>query len=159
ERWERTRSGEGQVVLLGGEPGIGKSRLVYAFKDRIANEPHCWLESHCLPNHENSALHPIIDLLRRTLAFQENDEPLTRLEKLESELGNGGLSLTVWVPPLAPLLPLPVPENYPRLTLTPEAQKERTHAAVQSWLLSMERQGLVLVFEDLHWADPSTLEM
>jgi predicted ATPase/class 3 adenylate cyclase len=160
ERWERARSGEGQVVLLGGEPGIGKSRLVYAFKDRIANEPHRWLESHCSPNHENSALHPIIDLLRRTLAFQGDDEALTRLHRLEREVGKYGLSLTDCVPLLALMLSLPVPENYPRLTLTPEAQKERTHEAVQSWLLSMaEREGLVLVFEDLHWADPSTLEL
>jgi predicted ATPase len=147
-------------VLLSGEPGIGKSRLVHAFRERIANEPHRWLESHCSPYHESSALHLIIDLLRRPLAFQGDEEPPTKLERLERELGEYGLSLTGCVPLLASLLSLPVPVNSPRLTLTPEAQKERTHLAVQSWLLSMaEREVVVLVFEDRHWADPSTLEL
>ena len=105
-------------------------------------------------------MHPIIDLLQRQLAFLSDDEPVTKLGRLERGLGEYDLPLTDYVPLLAPLLSLPVPEKYPRLTLTLEAQKERTHIAVQSWLLSIaERKGLVLVFEDLHWADPSTLEL
>ncbi|MBV8356539.1 MAG: AAA family ATPase [Deltaproteobacteria bacterium] len=160
ERWDRAQSGEGQIVLLSGEPGIGKSRLVQAFREQIRGAPHRWLESHCSPYHQNSALHPIIELLQRTLAFQSDDEPLTKLARLERGLEEYGLSLTDCVPLLAPLFSLPVPEKYPRLTLTLEAQKERTQIAVQSWLLSIaEREGLVMVFEDLHWADPSTLEL
>jgi class 3 adenylate cyclase/tetratricopeptide (TPR) repeat protein len=160
ERWQRARNGEGQVVLLSGEPGIGKSRLVQALKERIATQPGKWLECHCSPYHQNSPQHPIIDLLQRQLAFQSGDDSSARLERLERELQQCDLGLPDHVPLLAPLLSLPVPEKYPRLTLTLEAQKEKTHVAVESWLFSMaEREGMVLVIEDLHWADPSTLEL
>jgi class 3 adenylate cyclase len=160
ERWERAGSGEGQVMLLSGEPGIGKSRLVQAFRERIADEPHRWLESHCSPYHQNSAHYPFIDLFQRLLEFESLDDSSVKLSKLERGLRKYDLSVGDYLPLLAPLLSLPVPDKYPRLTLTLEAQKEKTNAAVQSWLLSMaEREGLVLVFEDLHWADPSTLEL
>ncbi len=160
ERWERARNSEGRVVLLNGEPGIGKSRLIQAFKERIATEPHRWLECHCSSYHQNSALHPVIELLQRLLGFQSQDDPLAKLEKLEHELREVDLPLTDYLPLLASLLSLPVSENYPQLTLTLEAQKEKTHVAVQSWLLSLaQREGLVLLLEDLHWVDPSTLEL
>jgi class 3 adenylate cyclase/tetratricopeptide (TPR) repeat protein len=160
ERWERAKGGEGQVVLLSGEPGIGKSRLVQVFKERFAAEPGKWLECHCSPYHQNSALYPIIDLLQRWLGFQSGDEPSAKLVKLERELKKYDLPLAELMPPLATLLSLPLPEQYPRPMLTLEAQKEANYRAVQSWLLAVvEGEGLALLSEDLHWADPSTLDL
>ena len=99
-------------------------------------------------------------MLQRLLRFEPHDEPAQKLAKLVNGLEQYGLPLTDYVPLIAPLLTLPVPETYPRLTLTLEAQKEKTYLAVQSWLLTIaERAGLALVFEDLHWADPSTLAL
>jgi class 3 adenylate cyclase/tetratricopeptide (TPR) repeat protein len=160
ERWERARSGEGQLLLLSGEPGIGKSRLVQAFKERTAAEPITWLECHCSPYSQNSAHHPIIDLLQRLLEFEGSDDSAVKLSKLECGLKKYDLPVADYLPLLASLFSLSVPEEYPRLTLTLEAQKEKTHVAIQSWLLRIaEREGLVLLTEDLHWADPSTLEL
>ncbi|HUA32638.1 MAG TPA: adenylate/guanylate cyclase domain-containing protein [Candidatus Binataceae bacterium] len=161
ERWERAPNHEGQIVLVSGEPGVGKSRLLQAFKEEVAKEPdRCWLECHCSPYHQNSALYPVIDLLQRLLRFEPLDGPVQKLAKLVEGLEQYGLPPAENVSLIAPLLTLPVPETYPRLTLTLEAQKEKTYFAVQSWLLTIaERTGLALVFEDLHWADPSTLEL
>ena len=160
QRWAQARGGEGQVVLLTGEPGIGKSRLVQGFKERIAMEPSTWLECHCSPYHYNSAHYPVIDLLQRFLEFESNDDSLVKLSKLERGLRKYGLPVTDYLPLLASLLSLPVPEEYPGLTLTLEAQKEKTHLAIHAWLLAIaEATGLVLLFEDLHWTDPSTLEL
>jgi len=161
ERWERALNGEGQIVLVSGEPGIGKSRLLQAFKEPVAEElDRVWLECHCSPYHQNSALYPVIDLFQRLLRFEHHDEAAQKLAKLVESLEQYGLPPADYVPLIAPLLTLPVPETYPRLTLALEAQKKKTYLAVQSWLLTIaERAGLALVFEDLHWADPSTLEL
>jgi class 3 adenylate cyclase len=160
ERWQRARNGQGQVVLISGEPGIGKSRLVQAFKERTVTEPGRWFECHCSPYHQNSAHYPVIDLLQRFLEFESNDSYLVRLSKLEGGLRRCDLAVADYLPLLASLLSVPVPEKYPRLTLTLEAQKEKTHLAIQAWLLAIAQiTGLVLLFEDLHWADPSTLEL
>jgi class 3 adenylate cyclase/tetratricopeptide (TPR) repeat protein len=160
QRWERAREAEGQVVLLSGEPGIGKSRLAQAFKEQATAESITWLECHCSPYYQNSAHYPVIDLLQRWLEFQNLDDSSAKLEKLEDGLKKYDLPLADYLPLLAPLLSLPVPEEYPRLTLTLEAQKEKTHRAIQSWLLKIaEPEALVLLIEDMHWADPSTLEL
>jgi class 3 adenylate cyclase/tetratricopeptide (TPR) repeat protein len=160
ERWERAKNGEGQVVLLSGEPGIGKSRLIQAFKERVAAEPGKRLEGHCSPYHQNSALRPVIDLLLGLLGLQSDDDPSAQLAKLEYELEKYDLPLSDHLPLLGGMLSLPLPAQYPRPTLTLEAQKEKNYQAIESWLLSVaEREGLALLFEDLHWADPSTLEL
>jgi predicted ATPase/class 3 adenylate cyclase len=158
--WERTKGGEGQVVLLSGEPGIGKSHLVQAFKERIVTGPSGWLECHCSPYRQNSAHYPVIDLLQRLLEFESGDSYSVKLSKLERGLRRYDLAVADYLPLLASLLSVPVPEEYPRLTLTLEAQKEKTHLAIQAWLLAIAQiGGLVLLIEDLHWADPSTLEL
>ena len=158
--WERTNGGEGKVVLLSGEAGIGKSRLVQAFKERIVTRTNRWLECHCSPYRQNSAHYPVIDLLQQFLEFENSDSYLVKLSKLEDGLRRYDLAVDDYVPLLASLLSLPVPEKYPRLTLTLEAQKEKTHLAMQAWLLAIAQiGGSVLLFEDLHWADPSTLEL
>lgn len=160
ERWERAWNGEGQVALVAGEPGIGKSHLVQALKQHVTAVAGKWLECHCSPYHQNSALHPVIELLRSLLGLDSDEEPSAKVARLESELEKYDLPLSNHVPLLGAMLSLPLSEKYARPTLTVEAQKEANYQAVLSWLLSVaEREGLALMFEDLHWADPSTLEL
>ncbi len=160
ERWERAKEGEGQVVLLSGEAGVGKSRLVQTLKERAATESHTRLECRCSPYYQNSALYPVIDLLQRLLQFKRDDTPEAKLTKLEGALEPYGFALPEVVPLFASLLFLSLSERYPPLTLTPQKQKEKTQQAVLAWLLKeAERQPVRFVVEDLHWADPSTLEL
>ena len=160
ERWTQVKEGTGHVVLLSGEAGIGKSRLVQVLKDHAAGEAHTRLECRCLPYHQNSALYPLIDLLHRTLRWQENEGSAERLEKLEHALGQYRLSLDETVPLLAALLSLPLPDGcYPALTLTPQRQKQKTLEVILTIMLELtERQPVLFIVEDLHWVDPSTLE-
>jgi class 3 adenylate cyclase len=159
-RWAQSQDGLGQVVLLSGEAGIGKSRLVQVMKDRIADTPHTRLECRCSPYYQNTALYPIIDLLERALHFQR-DEPLdAKLEKLERALSQYRFTLHETVPLFATLLSLPLPEaRYAPLSLTPERQKQKTLETLLAAVLEMaERQPVLFILEDLHWVDPSTLE-
>ncbi|MBI3304392.1 MAG: AAA family ATPase, partial [Deltaproteobacteria bacterium] len=164
ERWMQARGGAGQVVLLGGEAGIGKSRLVQVLKEQVAGEPHTRLECRCSPYYQNSALYHVIDLLQRVLQFQREDSPEEKLRRLENALEVGATHASPLqidtLPLFAALLSLPLPERYPPLTLTPQKQKEKTQQAVLAWLLKeAERQPVRFDVEDLHWADPSTLEL
>jgi class 3 adenylate cyclase/predicted ATPase len=159
-RWAQSQGGLGQIVLLSGEAGIGKSRLVQVVKDRIADTPHTLLECRCSPYYQHTALYPIIDLLERALHFQR-DEPLdAKLEKLERALSQYRLALHETVPLFATLLSLPLPEaRYAPLSLMPERQKQKTLEALLAAVLEMaERQPVLFILEDLHWVDPSTLE-
>ena len=160
ERWAQVKDGTGHVVLLNGEAGIGKSRLVQVLKDHAAGEAHTRLECRCSPYHQNSALYPLIDLLHRALRWQENEAPADRLEKLKHALGQYRLALDETVPLLAVLLSLPLPEGrYPQLTLTPQRQKQQTLEVILTLVLELaERQLVLFIVEDLHWIDPSTLE-
>ncbi|MBI3801912.1 MAG: adenylate cyclase, partial [Deltaproteobacteria bacterium] len=134
--------------------------LVQVLKEQIAIEPHTRLECRCSPYHQNSALHPVIELLQRVLQLQREDSSEEKLSKLERALEPYGFALLEVVPLFASLLSLPLPERYPPLTLTPQKQKEKTQHAVIIWLLKeAERQALLSAWEDLHWADPSTLEL
>jgi len=160
ERWEQTRDGNGQVVLLSGESGIGKSRLVQVIKDHLAEEPHTRLECRSSPYFTNSALYPIIDMVQRTLRFQVDDTPETKLDKLEQNLRQYRLPLEETVPLFGALLSLPVPEDrYPALNLTPQRQRQKTLEAIFAVILELaEQQPVLFILEDLHWTDPSTLE-
>jgi TOMM system kinase/cyclase fusion protein len=161
ERWERVKEGQGQVVLLSGEAGIGKSRLLQVLREREASEAHTRLECRCSPYYQNTALYPVIDLLQRVLRFSREDSPEEKLSKLEQALvgAHSRAPQHDAVPLLASLLSLPLPDRYPPLTLTPQKQKEKTQQAVLMWLLQeAERQPVRFDVEDLHWADPSMLE-
>jgi predicted ATPase len=158
ECWERVKEGQGRVVLLSGEAGIGKSRLVRVLRERIGGEAQTWLECRCSPYHQNSALYPIIDLLQRVSGFTREDSPEEKLAKLVGAQHAAPLPPDT-VPLFASLLSLPLPERYPPLNLTPQRQKQKTLEALLTWLLAeAERQPVAFIVEDLHWADPSTLE-
>jgi len=161
ERWEQTKSGQGQVVLLTGDAGIGKSRLVQVLKDHVTNEPHVRWECRSLSYFENTALFPITDLLQRLLRFQAEDTPNTKLEKLEHALSQYRLPLEESVPLFVPLLSVPMPEHhYPPLNLSPQRQRQKTLETIVAILLELaEHQPVLFIVEDLHWTDPTTLEL
>jgi TOMM system kinase/cyclase fusion protein len=159
ERWAQARDGLGQVVLLNGEAGIGKSRLVQILQEHIAAEPHTRLEWRCSPYMQQSPLHPVIEQLHRLLHWRPDDAPAEKLRTLEETLAAYDLALPEMVPLFAALLSLPLPERYPPLTLTPQRQRQKTLDALLAWLLTeATRQPVLLIVEDLHWIDPSTLE-
>jgi class 3 adenylate cyclase len=162
ERWAQVKEGLGQVVLLSGEAGIGKSRLVQMLKEYVAAEPQAWLiPCQCSPYYRNTALYPLIDVLERVaLRFDREESPPQKLSKLEGFLVQYGLPLAEAVPLFAALLSLPLSAAYAPLTMSPEQQKQQTmHAFLTIFLRVAARQPLLFVMEDLHWVDPSTLEL
>ena len=160
DRWEQVTEGHGQVVLLSGDAGIGKSRLVQAVRERLVDEPHSWLEARASAYHVNSALHPVIGLLEQALLLAREDSAEEKVAKLEAALGRAGFSVPEVLPLFATLLSVPLPERHPPLQLSPEAQRQRTLESLVAWLFTLTgAQPLVLVVEDLHWIDPSTLEL
>jgi AAA ATPase domain/Adenylate and Guanylate cyclase catalytic domain len=160
ERWAYVTEGMGQVVLLMGEAGIGKSRLVQVLIEHVADAGHVWLEGQGSPYYQHTALYPLIELLERAvLCFEREEPPPQKLHKLEGCLRQYGLPLAEVVPLFAALLSLPLPAAYVPLSISPEQQKQHTFHALLTLLLRMAaQQPLLLVMEDLHWVDPSTLE-
>jgi predicted ATPase/class 3 adenylate cyclase len=161
ERWAQVKDGLGQVVLLSGDAGIGKSRLVQVLTEQVAAEPQAWLTPcQCSPYHQHTALYPMIDLLERVvLRFEREESSQQKLHKLEGFLVQYGLPLAETVPLFAALLSLPLTADYAPLTVSPEQQKQQTLHALLTVLLRIAAQEPVLfVMEDLHWVDPSTLE-
>ena len=160
-RWEQSKAGLGQVVFISGEAGIGKSALVERLRAQVRAEGLPRMAFRCSPYHTNSALYPVITHLERLLQFEPDDPPATRLAKLEAGLRPSGLPLAEVVPLLAGLLSVPLPaERYAPLTLTPQQQKQQTLDALVAWLAAeAERQPVLVAWEDLHWADPTTLEV
>jgi class 3 adenylate cyclase/predicted ATPase len=160
ERWAQVKAGHGHVVLLTGDAGIGKSRLVQMLKEHIANQPYtCW-ECRSLSYLENTALFPLTDLFQRLWQFQAEEAPDAKLEKLEHALSQYRLPLEETVPLFAPLLSLALPEDrYPPLNLSPQRQRQKTLETVVAILLELaEHQPVLFIIEDLHWTDPTTLE-
>ena len=161
ERWAQVKEGLGQVVLLSGEAGIGKSRLVQGLTEQVATEPEAWLTPcQCSPYYQNTALYPMIDLLERVaLRFDREESSQQKLNKLEGFVVQYGLPLAETVPLLAALLSLPLTADYAPLTVSPEQQKQKTlHALLTITLRIAAQQPVLFVMEDLHWVDPSTLE-
>ena len=158
QRWTQAQAGAGQVVLLSGEPGIGKSRLVQELKDQTKQDGATQIAFQCSPYHQNSALYPITEHLQRLLQYTPGDTPQTKLDKLQQTLRHYRFSQPDTLPLLAALLSLPHPEGVPPLTVSPQKQKELTQMILVAWLIEeTERQPVYNSWEDVHWADPSTL--
>jgi class 3 adenylate cyclase len=158
-RWARAKTGEGQVVLIGGEAGIGKSRLTATLMERLGAEPHTRLRYFCSPQHTDSALYPIIGQMERAAGLAHDDAPRARLDKLEAVLAQTSTSIEDTAL-FAEMLSLPSDGRYPAPDLTPQQRRQRSLEALISQLEALARQSPVLmVFEDAQWTDPTSLEV
>ncbi len=158
DRWEQARGGEGQVVLLAGEAGIGKSRITQALRERISEEAHTDVRYQCSPHYQSTALHPFIAQLERAAGLAESDDEQTRLGKLEALLRTAADDITDTMPLLAALLSIATGSRYTALELGPQQQMQRTQEALLDHLTALAtRQPVLVLFEDTHWADPTTM--
>jgi predicted ATPase/class 3 adenylate cyclase len=158
-RWEEAKRGDGCVVLIAGEPGIGKSRIAQTVVERLGGEPHTRLRYFCSPHHQDSALYPSIAQLERAAGFRREDKVEQRLAKLEAVLTQGTNDLSEAVPLLADLLSIPAGDRYPQLNLTPQKRKEKTLHTLLAQLEGLAaRQPVLMMWEDVHWSDPTTRE-
>ena len=157
-RWSKAKSAEGQVVLLSGEPGIGKSRLTAALLERLAAEPHTRLRYFCSPQHTDSPLYPIISQMERAAGFAHDDTAKAKLDKLNALLAHS------FTPPqdaalFAEMLSLPNHGRNPTLELDPQQRRQKTLEALTAQVEALSRSNPVLMFfEDVHWTDPTSLE-
>jgi class 3 adenylate cyclase/predicted ATPase len=158
-RWQRAKNGDGQVVLLSGESGIGKSRIIAAMPDVLQREPHIRLQRFCSPYHINSALYPVIRALERAAEFAPDDAPETKVNKLEALLAPTSPP-TEDIRLLTELLSIPTGDRFQPLNLTPQGKKEKTFEALLRQLEGLTRQRpVLLVYEDVHWIDPTSCEL
>ena len=156
-RWERALDGEGQVALIVGEAGIGKSRLVQRFREQITGTPHIWVEAGAGAFFQNTPFYPVTEMLRQMLGEIPAEN---QLAQLETRLQLAGLNPAEAIPLIAPLLNLPLPQDYPPSTLSPDQQRRRLLTTLVEWVLGSARaRPLIIATEDLHWVDPSTLEL
>jgi class 3 adenylate cyclase/tetratricopeptide (TPR) repeat protein len=160
ERQRLAWKGEGQIILISGEAGIGKSRLAAALAERVAREPHTEFRYQCSPYHSNSALRPVIDQLERAAGFRAGDTTELRLDKLEALLALGTTRVQVVAPLFSALLSIPFGDRYPQLAFSPAQQRRRTLAALLDQFESHARQKpILLLIEDAQWADDTSLEL
>jgi len=158
-RWEEARRGEGRVILLTGEPGIGKSRVVRALRDRLGSDPHTLLSYFCSPYHQSSALYPHIIQLNRAAGIERDDSAAIKLDKLHSLLAQSGGNFTEDMPLFAALLSISGGGHHPLPEMAPKVRKKRTLAALLDQLKRLAaHQPALVVYEDLHWIDPTSLE-
>jgi class 3 adenylate cyclase/predicted ATPase len=160
DHWQHVRDGDGHLLLIIGEPGIGKSRLIRRFHERIAGTPHTWIEVTAAPFFRNTPLYPVSENLRRAFSRRGDESLEEQLAQLESSLVLAGLNPSEAIPLIAPLLNLELPAKFRRSGLSAEHQRRRLLALLVEWLVGLARvQPIVMVTEDLHWVDPSTLEL
>src|SRR6202011_5656463 len=158
-RWARAKNGEGQVVLLSGEAGIGKPRLPAALLESVSAEPHMRLRYFCSPQHTDSALYPIISQMERAAGFTHGDNAQAELDKLNAMLVQSSTSAQD-AALFAEMLSLPNDGRYPTLELTPQQRRQRTLEALTAQIARLARQRPVLmIVEDAHWIDPTSLEV
>ena len=157
-RWSKAKIGEGQVVLLSGEAGIGKSRLTAALLERLATEPHTRLRYFCSPQHTDSAFYPIIGQMERAAGVAHDDAPQAKLDKLDAVLAQTSTSIQD-AALFAEMLSLPNDGRYPALDLAPQQRRQKTLEALTSQLAELaKRHPVLMIFEDAHWIDPTSLE-
>jgi class 3 adenylate cyclase/predicted ATPase len=157
--WQQAQNGDGQVVLLSGEAGIGKSRLLRELREEVVKVGGARIEFRCSPYHQNSSLYPCIQHLHRVLGLARGDSPEAGLRKLETKLSEYRFPRGDTAALLASLLSLPSPDGATSLNLNSQKQKEKTQEALLAWILEeAQRQPICCAWEDLQWADPSTLE-
>ncbi len=159
DRWNQAASGLGQIVLLSADAGMGKSRLLSAFRQGLAGGDFQAIDTGCSAHHHNTAFHPVSQLLKRLAKFEAADTDESKLAKLESLLKGWNLPLESVVPLMVDLVGIPLGPRYAALEGTPERRKQKTiEALVESMLVASESQPLLITIEDLHWIDPSTLQ-
>jgi tetratricopeptide (TPR) repeat protein len=159
-RWEQAKRREGRVVLVTGEPGIGKSRLARTIRDRLTSDPHTSLSYYCSPHHQSSALYPHTMQLTRAAGIERDDSTEVRLGKIKSLLAQSSGNLDQDMPLISTLVSIPGGDRYPLPEMTPQRRKERTLAALLDQLKQLAaRQPVLVVYEDLHWIDPTSLEL
>ena len=157
-RWSKAKSGEGQVVLLSGEAGIGKSRLTAALMERLEGEPHTRLRYFCSPQHTDSALYPIIGQMERAAGLAHGDTAQVKLDKLDALLAQTSTSKQD-AALFAEMLSLPNDGRYPALDMDPQQRRQKTLEALTAQVEALSRQNpLLMIFEDAHWTDPTSLE-
>lgn len=157
-RWSKVIAGEGQVVLLAGEPGIGKSRLTAALLERLDTEPHTRLRYFCSPQRTDSALFPIISQMERAAGFTRDDTAKTKLDKLDALLVQS-LTPSEDRAIFADFLSLPNDGRWPKIDLTPQQRRERIFRALTTQIVALsEQRPVLMIFEDVHWIDPTSLE-
>ena len=158
-RWSKAKTGEGQVVLLSGEAGIGKSRLTAALLERLASEPHTRLRYFCSPQHTDSAFYPIISQMERAAGLAHDDTTQAKLDKLDAVLAQTSTPIQD-AALFAEMLSLPNDGRYPALDLAPEERRQRTQEALTAQLAGLTRQRpALMIVEDAHWVDPTSLEV
>jgi len=158
-RWQQAKVGNGCVVLLSGEPGVGKSRIAQTIVEGLAGEPHTRLRYFCSPHHQDSPLYPSIAQLKRAAGFRRDDTDEQRLTKLEAVLAQATDDLNEAMPLFADLLCIPIGNRYPPLSLSPQKRKAKTiHAQLAQVEGLAAQQPVLMLFEDVHWSDPTTLE-
>jgi len=158
-RWEQAKAGSGQVVVLAGEPGIGKSRLIEALREALTGEQYLHYDFYCSPHHQESALYPVIQQLEHAAGYTRDDPPSAKLDKLEALLAEATDEALTAVPLIADLLSIPTEDRYPPLNLAPHRQKEKTLQVLDAQLIGLtKRKPALMVFEDVHWSDPATRE-
>jgi class 3 adenylate cyclase/tetratricopeptide (TPR) repeat protein len=159
-RWEQAKEGLGQVVLISGEAGIGKSSVVATIRHHLAAAGYTRITFRCSPYHTNSALYPVVMHLEQMLGFDRDQTSGTKLDKLEQALSTTSFPLEESVPLVAMLFAVPLEDRYVSPTMSPQQQRQQMLDTLVGWLMeTSEKQPVLAVWEDLHWADPSTLEM
>ena len=160
ERWERTKDREGQVVLLSGEAGIGKSRIAQSLRERLCDESHMTLRYDCSPYYQNSVLHPFIAQIEFAAGLLGGDLSSVKLEKLEHLLVRLDANVQEVAPLIAALLSIPVGDRYLPTNLTPQRQKEKALVALANQFeLMAAAQPVLVIVEDAHWLDATSLEL
>ena len=158
-RWERVRTGTDQVVLISGEPGLGKSRIVVAFQDRLQGQPHIQRRYFCSPHHSDTALYPLIDQLERAVGFGRDDPPSGKLEKLRAVLAPSATS-DHDISLFAELLSVPRGDGIRSLEVGFARSREKS---VLAFMRQIERlaasEPVLVIFEDAHWSDPTSIEL